>query len=139
MLSVENQKYLLSIANLYREAAILAVRKNQNLDDEYVKPYCIEIIENNDYTGYSKMNIPVKEEFMQTLMNTFCFIDPSMLFRLSDIVINAIENNNKASSFIHNTEAIMAIQKENKELQKINSMLIRYARTLNPDSELPFY
>lgn len=132
MLTKTNEQYLLSIANLYSCSAITAIRRNQNLDDEYVKPYCIDIIENNDYAGYAKMNPLIKEEFMETLMKTFCFIEPETMLKLSDVVINAIEDNNRVCQTIHNVDAINALKEENKELQSINSMLIDYARTLNP-------
>ena len=137
MLSVENQKYLLSIANLYKEVAVVKVRENKSLDDEYDKPECIEVIENNDFEKYSYLDTFVRDKLMETLCDTFCFIDPSILWKLSDIVTNAIEDNNKACKNIHNADAIIAISKENKEFMRINSMLIKYARTLNPDSILP--
>ena len=135
MLTENNEKYLLGIANLYSGSAVMAIRHNENLDDEYVKPYCIDVIENNDYESYSKMNLPVKEEFMQTLMNAFCFITPETMLRLSDIIVCRIEDNNRAGQTIHNRDAIKALEDENKELQKINHMLITYARTLNPKLE----
>lgn len=137
MLSKANAQYLLSIANLYSCSAITAIRRNKNLTkkydgNDYVESTCIEIVENNDYELYSRLNHSVKEELEKTLIKAFCFITPETMLKLSDIVINEIENNNRACQTIHNVDAINALREENKELQSINSMLIDYAKTLNP-------
>ena len=137
MLSKANAQYLLSIANLYSCSAITAIRRNKNLSKEYlgekyIESACMDIIENNDYDKYCELNPPVREELEKTLIKAFCFITPETMLKLSDIVINEIENNNRACQSIHNVDAINAIREENKELQSINSMLIDYARTLNP-------
>ena len=58
-------------------------------------------------------------------------MDSDTLLTLSDIVITAIENNNKAAQTIYGKTAIDAIRDENKKLQTINSMLCRYAETLS--------
>lgn len=133
MLSIENQKHLLNIAHLYKEVAVLSIRDDTILDDEYEKPECIDVIENNDFEKYSSMDTFIRETMMENLMDVFCFIDPDTLWKLSEIVVDRIEDNNRACSTLHNKDAIISIQRENKELQTINSMLIRYSRTLNPD------
>ena len=133
MLTIDNQKYLLSLANLYSTDAISAIRKNEVLDDEYDKPECMDVIENNDFEKYSQLDTLVRDELMESLCDAFCFIDSDMLLRLSDIVINAIEDNTRVCKALHNVKAINAIESENKELQRINTMLLRYSRRLNPE------
>lgn len=135
MLSIENQKHLLNIAHLYKEVAVLSIRDDTILDDEYEKPECIDVIENNDFKKYSSMDTFIRETMMENLMDAFCFIDPDTLWKLSEIVVDRIEDNNRACSTLHNRDAILCIQRENDRLKEINTMLIRYSRTLNPDNK----
>lgn len=132
MKTIDNQKYLLSIGNLYSTDAIHSIKNNKILDNED-KEQCIDIVMNNDFKSYCELDTLVREELMDSLEEAYCFFDADALLLLSDLVIRAIEENNRAAKMIHNNDAIDVLDRENKKLQELNSKLIRYATKLNPE------
>ena len=131
MLTISNQKYLLSLANLYSTDAIKAIRHNQILDDEYDKPQCIDVIMDNDFEKYSQLDTLVREELMQELKTTFNYLDYDELTELSDIVLNY---QSYLSSMISALPANLhePLQKEIKHLGTVNSKLCNMMGNVDP-------
>lgn len=143
MMTVDNQRYLIGVANLYSTDAIKAIKhsdyakqiKNpeygdmikQDIDD------FIDIVMENNFSKYQYLDTAARDGLMDILVEEFCFIDAEILMKLSDIVIKSIENNNKAAGIVSDKDIIKSIDIENKKLQRINSMLCRYAQRIDPD------
>ena len=143
MRTVDNQRYLISLASLYPQDAIEAI-DNSNYAKDIDNPVFGEtvkadietfkhIVLNNNFNEYTQLDTLARDELMNILADAFCFIDAETYMLLSDIVIRAMEANNRAAGIISNIEAIEALTNENEKLQKLNSMLIRYAVKTDPD------
>lgn len=146
MLTIENQKYLIHLAHRFSTDAIRAIKRSdyaksvKNVKDTDVKNLIksdidnfFDIVTEDNYEKYCYLDTAARDEFMDILVELFSFIDAETLWYLSDIVLRAISANNRASQTIYNEKAITALQEENIKLKEINSMLIRYAKQINPD------
>lgn len=149
MLTVENQKFLIMTARKNYSRSLNAV----NNSDYYKRTYrkdankdIAELLQKDIEYFYSILNADTDEAaidtywhydtsardgFMDIIQEEFCFMDSDTLMALSEIVITAMENNNRAAKTIYGKDAIRAILKENEKLQSINSMLCRYAERLS--------
>lgn len=140
MLTVDNQKYLLTLANIYQVDAIKAIENSDyaKQPEEIVKQDIKDfthIILNNNHNEYFSLDTAARDELMDILIEEFSFIDADTMMILSGLVIRAMQGNNKAIEGIYNPDAINALKKENKKLQKINSMLCRYAQRIDPEMD----
>lgn len=143
MRTADNQRFLINLASMYPQDAIEAIDNSNYAKDIDNPVFCetvkediktfIDIVQTNKFYEYALMDTLARDTLMDILADAFCFIDAETYIKLSEIVIRAMQSNNRAAEIIANKDAIEALNNENKELQKLNSMLLRYAVKTNPD------
>jgi tagatose-1,6-bisphosphate aldolase non-catalytic subunit AgaZ/GatZ len=140
MLTVDNQKYLLTLANIYSVDAIKAIKNSdyakqpEEIVKQDIKDF-IHIILNNNHARYFNLDTAARDALMDILIEEFNFIDAETMMILSQVILRAMQSNNEAIKAIYNGDAIEALEKENKMLQGINSMLCRYAQRIDPEMD----
>lgn len=138
MLTVDNQRYLLTLANVYQADAIQAIENSDyaKQPDDIVKQDIKDfkhIVLNNNHNEYFNLDTAARDALMDILIEEFNFIDADTMMLLSEVILRAMQSNNEAIKAIYNKDAIKALEKENKKLQNINSMLCRYAQRIDPE------
>lgn len=128
MRTVDNQRYLLNIGQLYSSDVIHVLMHDKVLDKQDISE-CIDIVMDNNFEAYTKLDTLVRDHLMDALADTFNFMDYEELMELSTIVLQYQQTLSKINELTpHNN-----LDKELKQLQKINSKLCKFAININPN------
>ena len=131
MRTVDNQRYLLSLAQLYSTDSCAAVRRSAMDNDD--KDDCYHVILNNDFPGYANLDTIVREHLMDILSEEFCFLDYEEYLFLSDSLIHYMEYLRSIPGLTPDIHKGM--ENTLKKLSDMNTKLLSYAKRINPKGD----